>query len=441
MNAGREPGRPTVHRPNAMRATYCIEQKQLAAVNGTACGDRACIGCCDGPKTGLRLLTLSSATIELAQGSITMAPKIVTVFNNKGGVGKTTLSFHLAHALGELNKRVLLIDLDPQCNLTIFALSMEAIHDIWIAEDPFIEDFAAAKAHCTSKDFEKLTSCIRSIHFTLKPSEDGTAELLSLPTPAKIGTNVDLLPGRLTLHLFEAKVAERWSGIYQGDPLAIRTGTRVRTLAHEYAKRFGYDIVILDTSPSLGALNRNLLSLADGFIIPCSPDLFSVYGIRNIGSALKTWRKQFESIFHFLSDAKRSQFPSSFVKFMGYTIYNAKKYSGSNNSLDLAQAQYNYAQQIPETINRFIDRENMITDTAGRLENSIGAKAVIHTHNTLPNMAQKYHKPIWLLPDIPELEVDDRPTITANRQIYFNTQAAYRTFAKDFLSRMDCLNV
>lgn len=229
-------------------------------------------------------------------------PDIVTVFNNKGGVGKTTLTFHLAHALGELGNKVLLIDLDPQCNLTIFSLSMETIHDIWVGEDDFVEDFAASKSRMKPSHFDEVLNTVRSIHFSLKPTEDGTAELEHLPPPAAIGHNVDLIPGRLTLHLFEAKVGERWSGVYQGDPLAIRTSTRVRSLAHEYAAKHGYDIVILDTSPSLGSLNRNLLSLADGFIIPCSPDLFSVYGIRNIGSALTTWRKQFESIFHFLSD-------------------------------------------------------------------------------------------------------------------------------------------
>jgi cellulose biosynthesis protein BcsQ len=346
----------------------------------------------------------------------TSKPDIVTIFNNKGGVGKTTLTFHLAHALGELGKKVLLIDLDPQCNLTIVSLSMETIHDIWAQEDGFIDDFAASKSAMEPAEFDSLLRDVRSIHFSLKPTEDGTAELSRLPRPAAIGFNVDLLPGRLTLHLFEAKIGERWSGVYQGDPLAIRTGTRVRTLAYEYAKEHGYDLVILDTSPSLGALNRNLLSLADGFIIPCSPDLFSVYGIRNIGSALSVWRKQFDTIFHFLSDTKREQFPNKFVKYLGYTLYNSRKYTRSTNILGLAVAQYNYARQIPATIDQYIDQINMADIEPDRINVSIGNNAVIHTHNTLPNMAQKYHQPIWNLPDI-ELEEEDRATIIANRSI------------------------
>src|SRR4051794_39140737 len=99
-----------------------------------------------------------------------MPPDIITVFNNKGGVGKTTLTFHLAHALGELGKKVLLVDLDPQCNLTIISLSMEAIHDIWLVEDDFIEDFAAAKSGIDSAEFNRLVDEIRSIHFILKPT-------------------------------------------------------------------------------------------------------------------------------------------------------------------------------------------------------------------------------------------------------------------------------
>jgi len=365
--------------------------------------------------------------------------KVVTIFNNKGGVGKTTLTFHLAHALGELGKKVLLIDLDPQCNLTIYSLDMEEIHDVWEKEDNFIEDFDATRKSTTIGNFSDLTNSLRSIHFILKPTEDGTAELEKLPPPRTIGKNVDLIPGRLTLHLFEAKVGERWSGIYQGDPLAIRTGTRVREIAKLYAAQNGYDLVIFDTSPSLGALNRNLLSLADGFIVPCSPDLFSLYGIRNIGSALRVWRGQFETIFHFLSDAKRESFPKQFVEFLGYTIYNAKKYSGSGNELDLAIAHYNYAKQIPGTIENYISPESRSKVGSNAVKNSIGYRSVIHTHNTLPSMAQKYHQPIWRLPSLPNLEQGDKTTIGGNRAIYEKTQEAYQSFAKDFLKRVEAL--
>ena len=103
--------------------------------------------------------------------------KIISVFNNKGGVGKTTLTFHLAHALGEMGYRVLLMDLDPQCNLTILSLDMEAIHDIWAIEDAFIDDFDAARKATSKETYGRALSELRSIHFLLKPTEDGTAEL------------------------------------------------------------------------------------------------------------------------------------------------------------------------------------------------------------------------------------------------------------------------
>jgi len=359
---------------------------------------------------------------------------VVTIFNNKGGVGKTTLTYHLAHALGSLGKKVLLIDLDPQCNLTIYALDMERIHNIWAAEDAYIDDFNATRLN-RKDNFDIISQKTRSIHFLLKPTEDGTAELGHLPPPCTLSKNVDLIPGRLTLHLYEAKIAERWSGIYQGDPLAIRTGTRVRAIAERYAADLSYDYVIFDTSPSLGALNRNLLSLADGFIIPCAPDLFSIYGIRNIGSALKIWRKQFESIFYFLSDSKRENFPERFVEFLGFTVYNARKYSGSKNELGLAQAHYNYAKEIPSVIDHYIDIENRTLIDKEILNQSIGANSVIYSHNTFPSMAQKYHSPMWRLPSLTSLEDEDRSTISGNRIKYESTLSAYQEFAKDFMKR------
>jgi len=71
--------------------------------------------------------------------------KTISIFNNKGGVGKTTLTFHLAYALSEFGKRTLIIDLDPQCNLTILSMDSEELHKIWEVEDDFISDFESAK--------------------------------------------------------------------------------------------------------------------------------------------------------------------------------------------------------------------------------------------------------------------------------------------------------
>jgi cellulose biosynthesis protein BcsQ len=363
--------------------------------------------------------------------------KSISIFNNKGGVGKTTLTYHLAHALGELGKKTLIIDLDPQCNLTIFALAEEQIYDIWRREDPYIDDFNSARLK--DKKYSDVLEEPRSIHFLLKPTEDGTAELDSLPPPIEIATNLDIIPGRLTLHLYEDKIASRWSDVYQGDPLAVRTVTRPRSIADEYAKHYGYDVVIYDTSPSLGALNKTIISLVDGFVVPCNPDMFSLYGIRNIGNSLTIWKKQFDTIFHLLSDEKRAQFPSQFVRFLGFTIYNARKYSGLND-WDLALAHYNFAQQIPETIIAYVKKEIRSHLSEDQISNPIGGKSVMHSHSTLPSMAQKYHVPIWQVPSFQNLEASDKSTVSGNRATYENTQAKYHEFAKDVLVRLKTLD-
>ncbi|MBS0353717.1 MAG: ParA family protein [Proteobacteria bacterium] len=363
--------------------------------------------------------------------------KTISVFNNKGGVGKTTLTFHLAHALAEQDYRTLLIDLDPQCNLTIYGMDQDVLHDIWKAEDDFVADFKASQQKLTSNAFSALISQTRSIHFLLKPVEDGVDDLPSLPPPRKLANNLDLIPGRLTMHLYEDAVARRWSEVYQGDPLAVRTATRPRELAIAYAKHFGYDFVIMDTSPSLGTLNRLIISTTDGFLIPCMPDMFSLYGIRNIGNALAVWKKQFDTIYHLLSNEKRTLFPKNFVRLLGFTIYNAKRYSGASR-WDLAQAHFNYAMQIPQAIADFIPEA--VRDHLDRSvwSHPIGDTAIMHTHNTMPTMAQKYHCPMWQVPNA-QLEPEDNSTVSGNRGLYQATQGRYHDFAEDLLSRLTSL--
>ena len=126
----------------------------------------------------------------------------------------------------------------------------------------------------------------RSVHFLLKPVEDGFSEFETLPPAKKISENVYILPGRLSLHKFESKISERWNGLYQGESLSIRTVIAFRNICEKYAEKYNIDYVIVDTSPSLGIMNKTIISTVDGFFIPTFPDMFSLYGIKNIGNSL-----------------------------------------------------------------------------------------------------------------------------------------------------------
>ncbi|MCZ6679753.1 MAG: AAA family ATPase, partial [Candidatus Poribacteria bacterium] len=312
--------------------------------------------------------------------------KSIAVFNNKGGVGKTTLTYHLGYALAELGYKTLLVDLDPQSNLTLYGLTPEELHEVWQTEDAFIDDFVQARTQTHPDLFKRVVTDVRSIHFLLKPTEDGTDNPPYLSKPLSLHKNLEMIPGRLSIHMFEDKIASLWNSVYGGDPQAIRTVTKIRSLFLEYAGRDLYDFVVIDTSPSLGILNKVIISTVDGVLIPCMPDMFSLYGIQNIGKALKRWKKDFDTIFNLLSDAKLSYFPKSFVRFLGFTIFNARKYTTSANNWDLAQAHYIYAKQIPATIREHIQPEHWQHLSEGQLEQPIGGTAVMHSYSTRPNM-------------------------------------------------------
>lgn len=372
--------------------------------------------------------------------------KIVALFNNKGGVGKSTLGFHLGCALSEMKKKVLLVDLDPQCNLTISGYKEEDLHKIWEEEDDFIDDFTSAMIK--NSENKNIFESPRSIHFLLKPVEDGLNEIEQYPPPISISENLDLIPGRLSIHKYENKIAERWSGAYQSDNLSIRTITNIRRICEKYADIYKYDFIIVDTSPSLGILNKTIISTVDGFIVPTQPDMFSLYGIRNIGNSLKQWQNEFNIIFSLISESKRNKFPDKFVHFLGYTIYNAKKYGGinCNNPYELAAAHYAYTLKIPGVIDEFIDTSNRAAVT--NIMEPIGHDAVIHSHNTFPSIAQALKCPIWKIPEVfRNLEIKNPEylkelEIEVNRGHYGKmreTKDKYMNFATDFLVRCEVL--
>ncbi|MDO4753476.1 MAG: AAA family ATPase [Bacillota bacterium] len=371
--------------------------------------------------------------------------KIVSLFNNKGGVGKSTLSYHLGCALGELGKKVLFVDLDPQCNLTIHAMFEEELENIWEDEDPYIDDLLDAQ----NKYNDHIFKSTRSIHFLLKPIEDGINEFDRMPPAKQLFDNVFLIPGRLSLHKFETKLSERWNGLYQGDALSIRTVTAIRTICEKYAQKYNCDYVIVDTSPSLGIMNKTIISTVDGFFIPTFPDMFSLYGIKNIGNSLEMWQKEFETIYQLISTAKSDKFPKNFVRFIGFTIYNAKKYtkSVSQGQYSLASAHSRYVHLIPKTIKENIREKNMALELS-EIEKPMGGESVMYSHNTYPSVAQSLKCPMWKVPDTYTSLKKERPDFIDQNEIQVNnalfnlykqTLESYKSFARNFISRAEVL--
>jgi hypothetical protein len=267
-------------------------------------------------------------------------------------------------------------------------------------------------------------------------------------------TEIYTLPGRLSLHKYENKIAERWSGVYQGDNLAIRTVTNIRNICKQYADLYDYKYILIDTSPSLGILNKVIISTVDGFFIPAQPDMFSLYGIRNIGNALQLWQREFISIYSLISEEKRAKFPLQFVQFLGYTIYNAKKYTRDTepfNEYNLAQAHYQYVSQIPAVIMKYIQESNRTRVSADLIEKPIGGDSIIHSHNTLPAMAQSLKTPMWKVPNVYARLSTSNPEYLAllkqNGFVYNQGHngtlreigVKYRAFTNDLLTRIDSL--
>lgn len=190
--------------------------------------------------------------------------KSIAFFNNKGGVGKTTLLCNLAGYLGIKKKlNVLVIDADPQSNATAYLLDDNAIAEIYSkglrnSLYGYYESVERGKGYSDEKPF-----VTRSPRF-----------------------EVDLLPGHPRFALREDLLARDWSETLTGKDRGLQSTYAFRHLLNTMS---GYDLILVDMGPSLGAINRSILLATDHFLTPMSADLFSLMAIENILLSLATW--------------------------------------------------------------------------------------------------------------------------------------------------------
>ncbi len=195
-----------------------------------------------------------------------MTMKTLAFFNNKGGVGKTSLVYHLAWMLSEMDYRVLVVDLDPQANLSGIFLPERRLEELWRDRD--------------GKTIEK----------NIAPLFEGTGDI-DPPHVENIGDRIGLLTGDLALSKREDDLSAQWPKCLDGDRRAFRVITAFARLIFHAAEAFEADLALVDVGPNLGAINRAALIASDAVVVPLAPDLFSLQGLRNVGPTLKAWRE------------------------------------------------------------------------------------------------------------------------------------------------------
>jgi cellulose biosynthesis protein BcsQ len=237
----------------------------------------------------------------------------ICLFNHKGGVSKTTTAFHLGWMLASKGKKVLLVDCDPQCNLTGMVLGFRQ-----------------------NDDFNAIyhSGGIRHIRDGLAPAfESRPSPIVAVtcePIPGQV--NMHLLPGHIGLAEYEVTlgIAQELSGslvTLQNLPGSIHY------LFQLTAQQYVSDYIIVDMSPSLGPINQNLLMTSDYFLVPMTPDYFSVMATDSLAAVLPkwhTWAKQAQGT----SILQRATypFPSVSPKFLGTVIQRYRIREGQTAS-------------------------------------------------------------------------------------------------------------
>ena len=200
-----------------------------------------------------------------------MTAPVLTFFNNKGGVGKTSLVYHLAWTLSQTGHRVLACDLDPQANLSAAFLDEEGLEALWEGD---------------------VGEAGRTIFECVRPLQE-VGDLLP-PSLQEITPTLHLIPGDLALSGFEDALSGEWPNALGSSNLyrPFRILTSFWTVMQTGAEEADATVVLADVGPNLGAINRSALIATDHVIVPLGANLFSLQGLRNLGPTLGHWRTE-----------------------------------------------------------------------------------------------------------------------------------------------------
>lgn len=292
--------------------------------------------------------------------------KTIAFFNNKGGVGKTTLVYHLAYMFADLGVRVLVADLDPQANLTAISLDIDTLDELDIG-------------------------LVDSIYDVIAPIISGEQSIA--PHVIEVSENFGLLAGDLELSFVEDALSSAWADTKNDSPLVKRRGIRISMAlakaVRDAGRAFEADIAMIDVGPNLGALNRAALLGADYVIVPVAPDIFSLKGLRNVGSVLKTWRNGWNERTSDVA-APTGGWPTGDMRPIGYVVSRFTIYAG-----DKARHFRRWINRVPEIFQKDVLGSKI--QAAETVEEDAFSLAWLKDYHSLIAMAHEARKPVFHL--------------------------------------------
>lgn len=290
--------------------------------------------------------------------------KTIAFFNNKGGVGKTSLVYHLAWMYADQGIRTLAVDLDPQANLSAMFLDEERLTEIW-------EDGQAS-----------------TLYDSLMPLMNRTGDILP-PHVENIKYNLGLICGNLALSRFEDLLSENWSKCLDGQEAAFRVITAFHRIIEHAAQTMQATLILIDVGPNLGAINRSALIASKWVVLPLAPDLFSLQGLKNLGPALRDWRKGWQKRLEELPSSSGISAPSGSMSPTGYVVMQ----HGIRDSRPV-KAYQRWMNRIPEVYRQSVLDESGIVPS---ISNDPHNLAQLKHYRSLMPLAMEANKPMFFL--------------------------------------------
>lgn len=241
----------------------------------------------------------------------------ITLFNHKGGVGKTTLTVNLAYSLAALGKKVLLVDADPQCNLTSYLIDAVVV-------DKLLDESDGPSGNT-------VWSCLSPV-----VNLNGAPKNIS---PYERADNVFLIPGDIRLSEYEIALQQSWIDCLQRRLRGFHEMCALATVARHSARKISADYILYDVGPNIGPLNRAVLLGSDYFIVPAACDHFSTRALKTLGHTISEWIKNWDVIATLAPNSVPML--AGRPRYLGYVLQRFRMYGG-----DLTESGKAFAREL-----------------------------------------------------------------------------------------------